>query len=323
MNALPDHIQETIEEMLSGLSLDRLSLFAKKLTEFYQQKRESLPEINTKEEHLAYLACRLPATYAALIDVFERIKEVRPQAAPRSLLDFGAGPATAFLAASTIFEELSSATLIERDPLFIELGKKLVPSHVIWQAKDLKNLESCHIEPADLVVLSYALGELGDASFSKVLELSFKKSNDLIVIVEPGTPRGYANIISARTQLLEMGGTVIAPCPHQSSCPLSQGDWCHFATRLPRSRLHRKVKDVSLGFEDEKFSYVVLSRNPVELSPYDRIIRPPSKHSGHLQVTLCTHSGTFCQKTISKRDGEAFRLAKKASWGDMLGTQQN
>lgn len=323
MNSFPVVVQEKINELLSGLSLDRLSLFSKKLTEFYQQKRSTLPEIASKDEHLAYLACRMPATYAALVDVFQRIQEICPDYTPKSLLDFGAGPGTSFLAAQAVFETLQNGTLVERDSLFIELAKKYLPQEVTWLQKDLCKLDTMMVDPADLVVVSYALGELHEIAQRQLIDVCFKKSNHLIVLVEPGTPRGYEVILKARTKLLELGVTLVAPCPHHGKCPLLQNDWCHFATRLPRTSLHRKVKGAALSFEDEKFSYLVASKQPKSHAPYDRILRPPQKHSGHLQLTLCTSSETFCQKTISKRDKESFVLAKKAGWGDILSSKSS
>ena len=49
--------------------------------------------------------------------------------------------------------------------------------------------------------------------------------------------------------------------PARPACPWCAGpDWCH-AARLPRSDRHRQVKGGTLGWEDEKFSYVVAVRD--------------------------------------------------------------
>jgi ribosomal protein RSM22 (predicted rRNA methylase) len=320
VNALPDHVQETIEELLYGVSLERLQTFAKKLSDLYTNKifnQKGLEQLKTKEEHLAYLAFRMPATYAAIGDVFERIVELLPNTQPRSLLDLGAGPGTAYIAANNVFGSIQEATLIERDPMFIELGKKFTPANVNWKQSDLDNLKLGE-SSFDLTVLSYALGELNQTTVDTVLELSFKKTNELLVLVEPGTPKGYETIIYARDKLLEKGGFIVAPCPHAKTCPIVQGDWCHFSKRLPRSKLHRFIKGATLGYEDEKFSYVVFSRKPVNFKPFDRIIRAPNRSTNHIDLTLCTHEGKYQKKMVSKKDKASFSLAKKASWGDIL-----
>ena len=65
------------------------------------------------------------------------------------------------------------------------------------------------------------------------------RPGDTLLIIEPGTPAGYARMIALRSQLIASGAHVAAPCPHQAPCPLATPDWCHFAQRLPRSRAHK------------------------------------------------------------------------------------
>jgi ribosomal protein RSM22 (predicted rRNA methylase) len=93
------------------------------------------------------------------------------------------------------------------------------------------------------------------------------------------------------------------------------GDWCHFAQRIERTSRHRLLKGGALGYEDEKFSYLVASRKrPETLLP--RILRHPGKHSGHIQLELCMPEGRVEQRTVTRSDKQAYRLARKAAWGD-------
>ena len=96
---------------------------------------------------------------------------------------------------------------------------------------------------------------------------------------------------------------------------MKENDWCHFSKRISRSSIHRQLKEGFLSHEDEKFSYIAISKVPVAL-PMNRILRHPEKHSGHLSLELCTHNGTIQNKTISKRDGELYKQARKLKWGD-------
>ena len=117
---------------------------------------------------------------------------------------------------------------------------------------------------ADLVVASYLVGELDRSRTSELAAMLWERTRDTLLVVEPGTPAGYARIIALRAQLIAQGAHVLAPCPHDKACPLVAPDWCHFAQRLPRSRDHMLMKDADVPFEDEKFSYVALSRVPAE-----------------------------------------------------------
>ena len=94
----------------------------------------------------------------------------------------------------------------------------------------------------DLVSLAYVLNELAPAARESVLQRLWDATADTLVIIEPGTPAGWERILAARRQLIEAGAHVLAPCPHAFACPLQAPDWCHFAERVSRSRLHRLAK---------------------------------------------------------------------------------
>ena len=95
------------------------------------------------------------------------------------------------------------------------------------------------------------------------------------------------------------------------------GDWCHFGVRVQRSRLQRRVKSGDRGFEDEKFSYVVASKQgPAARSA--RILRRPERHGGHVRLRLCTETG-IDEIVVAKREADRYRRARKAEWGDAFG----
>ena len=124
--------------------------------------------------------------------------------------------------------------------------------------------------------------------------------------------------MQARDVLIEQQYTILAPCPHNKPCPLTAPDWCHFSVRLARSRLHRQLKDAELGYEDEKFCYLIASKSLVRDTDYDRILANPLKRSGHVHLKLCTHDGLLSQTIVSKKAKERYNRAKKADWGDRI-----
>jgi ribosomal protein RSM22 (predicted rRNA methylase) len=163
-----------------------------------------------------------------------------------------------------------------------------------------------------VVVACYALGETGDDRTAAVDALWTAAAKALIV-VEPGTPRGFETVRDVRAQILAQGGHAAAPCGHDAPCPMSANDWCHRPVRVARNAAHRAAKQAALAFEDEKFSYVVLTRAPVT-SPGARIVRKPMRGSGHVHLDTCTPAGLE-RVTVARSDRDHYRAARDASWG--------
>jgi ribosomal protein RSM22 (predicted rRNA methylase) len=106
---------------------------------------------------------------------------------------------------------------------------------------------------------------------------------------------------------------MIAPCPCAGACPIVDPDWCHFAARVERSSLHRRVKGGVLGYEDEKYSYVAVAREAVAMAP-SRIVGRPRHHPGLIELPTCTPAGLTTVRA-TKRDRDRFRAARHAEWG--------
>jgi ribosomal protein RSM22 (predicted rRNA methylase) len=271
------------------------------------------------EDAVAYAAYRLPATFAAVRAALSTVNQFRPDLLPRSVLDLGAGPGTASLAAGSVWPEIERVTLLERDRTMMEVGRQLTSgSDVpgirggIWKEAGLD--AAAHLEPADLVIAAYVLGEIAPDAMHAAITDWWSRTTDLLVIVEPGTPRGFELIRRVRSDLIEAGGTVVAPCPHDLACPMAGSNWCHFSQRVPRSRPHRMAKGAQLSYEDEKFSYVAVSRFPGPRA-VSRIVRHPQVRPGHIRLELCTDDG-LQERTVTRRDKASFREARDAAWGD-------
>lgn len=140
----------------------------------------------------------------------------------------------------------------------------------------------------DVVVAAYAVAELEspEAQAAAVRRL-WSHARDLLILVEAGTPRGWAAVQAARMQVIRQeqrrlrkgvqaqsstalapGAHTVAPCPHDGQCPMAgTAMWCHFGQRVRRSGIHRQAKRAAGGpalrpEEAEKFAFVVLRRGP-------------------------------------------------------------
>ena len=297
---LPLALRHALDAELQGTPLNELVKASASITEQYRAGRPS--KLTTSIERLAYVAARMPATYAA---VHAALSQAGIE--PRTLLDLGAGPGTVTWAAHAVFDSLESAHLVERNGALAQLGQRLgTPIPATWMVADV----STPLPTADLVVLSYALSE---TSWITVLEKAWAATGMMLALVEPGTPKGFNLIREARQWLIGRGASIAAPCPHGRACPMTKDDWCHFAARVERTSLHRRMKGAELGYEDEKFSYVLATRAAVA-TPEGRIIRHPRQKAGYVQLELCTTTGLATQN-VPKSAGLRHRAARKAGWG--------
>ncbi len=315
---LPDRLREAISAESQAIPSTALASAAAEISERYRQGNGGIP-LTTAAHRLAYLAVRVPATFAACLHVLTSARANLGGFAPESMLDLGAGPGTAAWAAIDVFPSLRRITLLERDREMIGIGKRLAGSHehpalreASWHPANVTNASD--FGTYDLILASYSLGELKTPAASELVRSAWERA-EVLVVVEPGTPRAFSRMTKLRDELIHAGAIMAAPCPHEKQCPLAAaGDWCHFAQRLERTSEHRRIKGGSLGYEDEKFSYLVATHLPVQREAA-RIVRHPLKHPGYVQLQLCTAEG-LKQETVAKSQKERYRAARKAEWGD-------
>jgi ribosomal protein RSM22 (predicted rRNA methylase) len=318
---LPPLLRQAVDRALSGIALADLAATAAALSQRYrQEQRGGTFHVATRGEALAYLAVRLPATYAAVRASFAAIAEARPDFAPRTALDVGAGPGTVLWAAADCWPDLADALLVEASPIFLACAEELAGGarlpRVTWRVVDVA-VEAVDCTARDLVTSAYMLNELAPELRPLVLEKLWRATADTLVIVEPGAPAGWERLLAARCQLLADGAHVIAPCPHAQVCPLTPPDWCHFAQRVARSRVHRQAKGADVPWEDEKFSYLAVSRRPASAAQA-RVIARPRKASGRVTLKLCRPDGSAGEQLFSRRDGAPFKHAWRSGWGSSL-----
>jgi ribosomal protein RSM22 (predicted rRNA methylase) len=316
---LPAELSAALNAKLQGLSRSDAAARAALISRTYRDGGGS-GAITTEADALAYALARMPATYAAVTASLNALREVHPDFAPQNLLDVGAGPGTATWAAAEAFSSLESFTLLDANRALRALALDLVGGsgrlRGIGYHHGSARTALADAPAADLVVASYVIAEIGDAEQAALAELLWAKTSGTLLVVEPGTPAGYARIIALRARLIAAGAHVAAPCPHDGPCPLHAPDWCHFTQRLPRSRAHMQVKGVELPFEDEKFSYVALTRASVARHPA-RVLAQPVVSKIEVAAKLCTPDGLVLAK-VPHRSKADYARARRWRWGDAV-----
>jgi ribosomal protein RSM22 (predicted rRNA methylase) len=308
---LPLEVREAIERRADEVSFASLKREAEEMSNAYRAGAQP-PRIATAARVAAYLVTRMPATYAAARAVLRETHRLLGDRKMSSVLDVGAGSGAAALAALEEYPE-ATLTLADRGRALLEAAKQWLPQARLL-AEDVTRLLT--IEAHDLVILAYSAGEIGVSSLARL----WQAARVAFVLIEPGTPRGFAFVRAVRSKLLAEGAHMIAPCPFAGICPMVDPNWCHFGARVERSSLHRRIKGGMLGYEDEKYSYVALAREPVELVAARIIGRPRqiARRSPNqpkwIELETCTPDGLKTGR-VTKRDRDRYRAARHADWG--------
>ena len=323
---LPTPLQHALEELIGQSDHAELAAAAERVSKHYRSAERSASTTFLRDSHerLAYAATRLPATYAASYAALSHLRMLWPQCPLSSMLDIGSGSGAASWAACTLFESLHSATLFERDPHLIVLGQQLARS-TSFPAMSTAQWNTCFLEQetlpqADLVIASYVLNELTEKESANVARAMWHAANSALVVVEPGTTACFRRLKHIRSTLITEGAHLLAPCPQTNPCPLPDNDWCHFTQRVSRTTAHRLLKCGDLGYEDEKFSYLIFTKQPIKRAE-GRILRHPQRRRGHVHLRICGESG-ISDSVVSRKDGSAWKNVRKARWGDAWDEQK-
>jgi ribosomal protein RSM22 (predicted rRNA methylase) len=317
MNTISPGLKAAIQGYLAGSDIGSLVESTRCMSERYRQGRRSDNGLDFR----AYLVARLPATYAAVAFCLAELARRVPEFTPESLLDAGSGPGTAAWAAAVAYPGLSNISFLDNNAQFLKLASTLAAQsdHPALRCARALNRDISSLPPdasAELVVAAYALAEMPQSKIGEAANALWQACENTLLIIEPGTPQGFARIHRARATLIAQGARLIAPCTHMNACPILAPDWCHFSVRLPRSRDHMHAKKAAVPFEDEKFSYVAASRQPVALAG-SRILAPPVETKAEISLKLCAENG-LSQQSIARRDKAAYKRARKLEWGDLL-----
>ena len=319
MAEFPQELTAALEALLAEKSTAQLERDAKTISENYRMRTGQGNRLLTREgEAAAYAASRMPATFAAAC---EAIGEALTASglAPRTLLDCGAGTGAATWAAAQLLD-LEVITCLEREEAMRSVGRRLMAegsgalAGAKWASCDL----TADVLPgAELVVEGYMLGELREDMRLAVAQKLWNACTQMLVLIEPGTPQGFANLAAVRAHLTSMGAHVAAPCPAGSTfCPMSGEDWCHFSVRVQRTRLHKALKGGDAPYEDEKYAYLALTREAPMAACQARVLRHPLIQPSRITLTLC-EGGEKKQCIVTKKDA-LWKRARKLGAGDAV-----
>ena len=306
-----------LDQLKAGIPLKALTEAYEALSARYRTSQDT-PQIQTYNEAVAYTLARMPATLAVANHVLQELTNWDIIQDAKTWGDLGTGPGTIYWAMDQYFPHKFHVTLYENNLYMQQVAAKLLPTgKYLWQNGDIAKAA---LPRTDIISASYALNELSDGDANTLVSRAWQQTNKALILIEPGTPKGYGRVMTYRQLLINQGAFIASPCGHNGACPLlplyedNITDWCHFGAFVERSYVHQLMKQGTMGHETEKFCYLIaLKQSPGPGAK--RLLKPPLKRTGHVHLELCTSKGV--EKTIiSKRDKDLYKKARKAHWGD-------
>ncbi|KAF8942035.1 37S ribosomal protein S22 [Haplosporangium gracile] len=252
-------------------------------------------------ESIAYIAAMAPTTYSAVKNVLQEVNKRVPDLNPKTFLDFGTGPGTAIWAANEVWKKPLKYTGVDTSMAMLETAEEILDS-LSTNGTPISNVtfkpfmsHGAKAAKYDVVISAFALSELTTPALRKsTLEHLWDSTNDMLILVDRGTPSGFRILAEAREQILGLDldrvvtkpkydaygelipeepiikpepAHVVAPCPHDKVCPMYESlsrdtQWCHFSQKVQRPDFLRKTKHSKDNYEDAKYTYVVLRKGP-------------------------------------------------------------
>ncbi|KFH64042.1 hypothetical protein MVEG_09867 [Podila verticillata NRRL 6337] len=266
-------------------------------------------------ESTAYIAAMSPTTYSAVRNVLEEVNRRVPDLDPKTILDFGTGPGTAIWAANEVWQKPIHYTGVDTSMAMLETAEVILDS-LSTSGEAIENVtfkpfmsHGPKAQKFDVVMSAFVLSELTTPALRRsTLEHLWNSTNDMLVLIDRGTPSGFKTLAEAREQILGLDADlfkpkpkydnfgnilpeekptppepahVLAPCPHDKICPMyaslaKNTQWCHFSQKVQRPDFLRKTKHSKENFEDAKYTYVVLRKGsrPVPTAAPQPVVAP-------------------------------------------------
>lgn len=310
------------------------------------------------EASIAYTVHKFNGHFSAICRIVHELKKRVPNFRPKTFLNYCSVPGVGIIAVDEIYKnQLDLILTIETSEHLTCITKYLVDH--IKNVKYQMNLYNENFQKFDLILLSHTLLSQYDYdSRNLFIKNIWNRLNTegVLIIIENGTPTGFRMLHSIRelfiTELHYSKFHIVAPCPHESICPLALTgkDWCHFAQRVHRLSHHIYCKGSrSKNVEEEKFSYLVLRKcegprtkyASESLAPtaaeksffWPRIVMPTIKAGKHVLLDVCSYPYNFERLVVTKSapritswktkngsiiKGFGYKNARKLMWGDLF-----
>ena len=288
MVAVPPELLERISAYRrreGGLRRDSLVDGVRRLSEMFTGARPMEPGyLSRRALRRAYVCYYLPVNYARVRTILRELKGFASVPAGARVLDFGAGPGTASLAA---VDELERPELT-----LVDVVDEALDDAAFLLDRPFERAAEATGGSYDLILAANVMAELPDPGPVRRLLDHALAPDGYLVLVEPATPGPARRVMAWRDELVSAGYRIAAPCLGATACPMrSHGDlWCHQDAPWDAPRGIAEL-DRELGFDKEslKYSYLVVTRAGAVRAAADRwrVVSNMHRSKGRAWAWLC------------------------------------
>lgn len=224
--------------------------------------------------------------------------------------DYGAGPLTFFTACALQKIEGDRFFAFDKNPDILQLGKSVIKDISIKMHERL--IFSLPDNNTNVIFLGNILSELEQKEMSNIFKQLLKivdPKDNIIIILEPGTKKGFNNIKHVRNILNEYDFKFLNPCPVEN-CPMEEKDWCHENLIFPRSELIKYIEQkTGLNNKFINFTYSIFSTKVKKIIDFDentfKVVSNLLDRKGEYAVYLCGRMGLQIFSILKKHLNES------------------
>ena len=196
---LPLDIKELLERLLDDYPLRILKESSFNIINKYNNKEDISNgdnHINNEIDAKVYSVIRYPSTFKAFSDSLQYSLSHLDDIDITSVLDVGAGSAAASITCLYQLNHLNKIDLLEKEDVMIDIGEYVLSKvdtkgvNIKYHKMDITK-EDISSYKRDLVISSYVLNELEHKDILEVVDKMWESTNKALLVVEPGTPRGF------------------------------------------------------------------------------------------------------------------------------------
>ncbi len=312
---LPAQLTSFIEKRLEqlGTNLSKSQFLAQQiqtLSDFYidNPKRETPDFSKNKAAEIASLVYYFPLNFLRNLKVFKEAQRIKFLAEIENVIEFGAGlgPSSWAIKSISDFTSLNNFLWIEKNSAVKNYADNFTQTYSQDKFLLSQNFKEESIttwsKKNSLAVFSYSLTELRELP-------QWSKDLEAIAIIEPSTQEDGRKLQELRSQLMQMGYSIWAPCLHELDCPLlkhSKKDWCHDRLLFSRPEWLEKIEN-HLPWKNNSltFSYLLARKKapPWKKSQQEntaRVIGDTLYEKGKTRQMICKNDERLFLSWLSK-----------------------